>query len=221
MAKLESKAAVKKRLLVEGHWKEAVAFREGLKKQGVSPAEAYRQMVSKFQPLDGSESEYSPPKRAEQSEEPPVPVNGSRPKRWRNKKHPVDWRRDVEWVYQNLDRLEPRGAPSAGALNMHAWARNHQAEFFAQFVVKALPKAEKEPEPKPECSEALKYLQDRVNAAGYGDPPNDWMKNYQDARACPLQKDCPALKAAREQAQRVAEQGRTAPSASSPDLPPS
>jgi hypothetical protein len=221
MAKLESKAAAKKRLQAEGRWQEAVAFREGLKKQGVSPAEAHRQMVEKFQPINGVETVYSPPIRAEEGGSPPVPINGSRPRRWRNKKHRVDWRRDVEWVYQNLDRLEPRGAPSAGALAMHGWARGHQAEFFAQFVVKALPKAEKEPERTLDGGEAMKYLQDHVNAAGYGDPPNDWRKNYQDARACPLQHDCPALKAARDQARRAAEQGRTVPSAPSPDLPPS
>jgi hypothetical protein len=174
MAKLESKAAAKKRLQAEGRWKEAVAFREGLKKQGVSPAEAHQRMVQQFQPLNGDRTEYSPPMRAERGEEPSVPVNGSRPRRWRNKKHRVDWRRDVEWVYQNLDRSEPRGAPSAGALAMHAWARGHQAEFFANFVLKALTKAEKEPERERtrDGKDALKYLEEYMAKRKEQDPPS-------------------------------------------------
>jgi hypothetical protein len=50
MSGVESKAATKVRLQADGRWRAAVRFREGLRKQGVSPAEAHARMVAAFPP---------------------------------------------------------------------------------------------------------------------------------------------------------------------------
>jgi hypothetical protein len=47
-----------------------------------------------------------------------------------------------------------------------------------------------------------------LNEMGHGGPPHDWQKDYQDARNCPMQGECPALKAAIEQRKREFEEGR-------------
>jgi hypothetical protein len=53
-----------------------------------------------------------------------------------------------------------------------------------------------------------RLLTDFMNAHGWGDPPHDWSKDYQDAKNCPMDHECPALKAAIAQRKREFEEGR-------------
>ena len=60
----------------------------------------------------------------------------------------MDWRREIEWVYLNLDEESDDGhAPSGGAKVMLALAKKNPAEFFKTCLAKLLPsKSEQEAE---------------------------------------------------------------------------
>lgn len=60
----ETKSGLRRRLQAEGRWPEALAYREGLKRQGVEPREAHRRTAARFQPLDGTRTAYRPHWRA-------------------------------------------------------------------------------------------------------------------------------------------------------------
>ena len=72
MAQRETRAAAKVRLQAEGRWKEAIAFRDALKAQGVAPAEAWGRMVEAFPPLANGQTAVAPPVEAAVPESAPV-----------------------------------------------------------------------------------------------------------------------------------------------------
>lgn len=51
----------------------------------------------------------------------------------------VNWKENVEWVYLNLNvkRVDPKTAPSSGALAMLTWARQNTDQFW-RYVEKAM-----------------------------------------------------------------------------------
>lgn len=59
-----AKAALHRRLHAEGRWQEYVLIREQLKREGVSPYQAWKIAAQQFPPLDGSPMEVESPVRA-------------------------------------------------------------------------------------------------------------------------------------------------------------
>ena len=49
-----------------------------------------------------------------------------------------DIRLDIEWVYLNMGVLAPVGPPTAGAVPLLTWARDHQHEFYTMMVPKVM-----------------------------------------------------------------------------------
>jgi hypothetical protein len=130
---MESREAVKLRLQSEGRWKEALAFREGLKSEGVNPREAYRRMVEAFPA--GTD-----PNIPSQNGAPAMPANNPSPppKRRIKKRQKVNLRADLLWVYENLTQPDDRGAPSEGARSMWAWAKRNPDAFYRTLAAKVL-----------------------------------------------------------------------------------
>jgi hypothetical protein len=172
MSQLETRAAVQERLRAEGRWDEALAFRESLKKQGVSPAEANRQMLERFPRLPATNG----PAAAQTNGAPaPPPVK----RRRRGKRGRMDLKADVTFCYLNIDQ-DPDSvvAPNAGAKEMLKFARANPTRFFTTFVAKLLPRGEEASDPSagPKPSEededaALEFV--RRMAEKYASKPKE------------------------------------------------
>ncbi len=157
----ETRAEAKVRLQREKRWQEALAFREGLKKEGVLPAEAHRLMLEKFPPLAANQQQPDEPDSSPISQEAPSPAK-TRRRRCKPKQSPADIRGDIGWAYQNIgidpDNLIP---PSAGALELLKLARKSPAEFLKVFASKLiLSKAEQDAEEKRRRQEERDAMRD-------------------------------------------------------------
>jgi hypothetical protein len=151
MSGVESKAAAKARLQADGRWKAAVRLREGLKRQGLSPAEAHARMVAAYPPLDSNGQPAA-------ANTPPIMPGGAldsdgeaqtKRRRRRGKSGPLDLRTDVEWCYLNLHAdADALVAPNSGALELLKWAQSHPGEFLKAFLAKLLPSVTKPPKEK-------------------------------------------------------------------------
>jgi hypothetical protein len=122
------------------------------------------------------------------------------------------YRKLVEWVWQHLDT--PRCPPTSDgrARSLWQWATKNKGQFLSKYVPMLMKGSKDLEEPEKESEEAvlgdsMKTINRYMDETGYGKPPHDWMLNYQDARNCPLKDDCPAIKAAREQAARATKSG--------------
>jgi hypothetical protein len=134
MGQLETRAAVKARLQGEGRWKEALAYRDSLKEQGVVPAEAYRRMVEAFPSLANGQAAST--NAVPESEPPPV-----KRRRRKGKCGRFDLPRDTAWAYLNFDQdPDTLVAPNAGARELLRWARADPSSFFKTFLPRMLPK---------------------------------------------------------------------------------
>jgi hypothetical protein len=86
--------------------------------------------------VDGPPSE-NPPSEPVEAEEAPEVIEMLA---GRDSDKPVDMVRDTLWVYQNLGRgkVKPEDAPSLGAWNLLAWAKDYRSRFFEQILPKAM-----------------------------------------------------------------------------------
>ncbi len=86
------------------------------------------------------ESEGSPGGSAEKPWQFRKGNSGFHDRRKAREEAPLDFLRDLGWVYLNLGRKVPyTRAPSSGARALWKWARGHEAEFFRLFLVKLMP----------------------------------------------------------------------------------
>jgi hypothetical protein len=125
----------------------------------------------------------------------------------------LSYRQVIEWVWEHLHEKKCLAAPNRKARELWRYAHKNPDGFLDKYVPmlmrgeKALDEGNEEEE-DPIGEPYLKTLRDAMNAHGWGEPPHDWAKNYMDANNCPLDEECPALKAAIEQRQREFEAGR-------------
>jgi hypothetical protein len=151
---MESKAAAKARLQAEGRWKPALKYRESMKAEGKTPDEAHALMVAAFPPLkDGPRPAAAPAIAPAQESGGPEQASGflgltpapeaPPAKKRRRRRRPgarIDWRRDAEWVYENMAEDQHDGRPpSNGALALLAYAKLNPSEFFRSFAARLLP----------------------------------------------------------------------------------
>jgi hypothetical protein len=162
----ETREAAKLRLQKEGRWKEALAYREQLKKDGVSPAVAHGRMLQRFPPLAADGQPVPCPSPS--GDTPPAPAQPVKRRRRKRKPDKMDLLADVNWVYLNLSDPDdkPPGAPTPGALGLLKWARSDTASFFRTFVVKLLPKndgsgeQDEQPDSDAEREDCARFLDD-------------------------------------------------------------
>jgi hypothetical protein len=109
----ETKRQAKARLQEEDRWKWFLERRDALKAEGLPPKWAYRKALASFQPVKILE-----PKD-------------------------IDWRGDLEWVYNHLGDPSPPVIPSQYAMSLHHWARANLGKFF-NMTVKYLRPSKKE-----------------------------------------------------------------------------
>jgi hypothetical protein len=120
----------------------------------------------------------------------------------------------IEWVWEHLGEARCPPAPNRKAQELWRYAKKNRDGFLDKYVPLLIKKEHLDEGKKKTHEEELaddpywKTLKEFQNENGWGDPPHDWNLNYQDARYCPLRKECPAIKAAIEQAKRAAEQGQ-------------
>jgi hypothetical protein len=145
MTGFESRAAAKARLQAEGRWKQALAFREALKKQGVAPAEAFQQMLVRFPQLPDTNGQSAAPTNGQPA--PPTdgapPQSPATPRRRRRRllyhQGPINLYLDVMWVYAHLpENTDIRNPSSPGALTLLEWARREPGQFFKLYIAKFL-----------------------------------------------------------------------------------
>ncbi len=146
-----SKGSYKRQMLREGRWREAMAYREKLKAEGMDGALAWREMMLKFPP-----SGVSLPSTAEPV--PPMEVAEERPAAKQSKRYkgaPVferslgeaalkaDMRDAVVWTFNTLDvDVQPEDAPTTGAWSLRRWVLSQSAnmtEFYKSMASKLLP----------------------------------------------------------------------------------
>jgi hypothetical protein len=177
MAQSSTKSAVKERLRAEGRWKEALAFREGLKAQGVAAADAYARMLEAYPPLAAGKAAVASAVEDAVPEEPPVKRRRRRRKR---KLGRLNWRSEVEWVYLNLSSDgEPDDAPTGGAEAMLEWARQHPGEFFRTFVMKLLPReGDDDPRSEEDRRRAKEGHWDAMNEAEKQAEQDSWRESH-------------------------------------------
>jgi hypothetical protein len=123
--KFESRKATKARLMAEGRW-QAFKDRRDVLRRDNTPREAHIKAVLEFQPKDGT--------KVVANLESPVYKAARLPR-----KRKVNWKKDVEWVYQHLDREKVSIAPSHGALILHQQARLNPKWFLDTFIQRMIP----------------------------------------------------------------------------------
>jgi len=206
-AKRESRKQFLARVEKEGRHQEAETFYDGLIASGVSARESRRRAVETFQPIDGSRTAaWETPNRWEEK-----PKGAAGGRNGTGKSRVVSHRRVLEWVWEHMSDEHPPKAPNGRAQALLDFARKQPGDFldkYAPLLVRGSKDLEEPDSEKAVLGDSLKTLREWANRVGYGDPPNDWKKNYQDARSCPLKDDCPEMKAAREQAKRAYIEGR-------------
>jgi len=121
---VETKNSFRSRMLRDGTWGEAMSYRKALMADGMSEDSAHERTVEAY-PAEVPKEE--------------APADGGQ----------TDLRRDVLWVYRNLNNVMPKGAPSGGATRMHRWGRENEREFFR--MLEKYVGAEKEKEKEPEA----------------------------------------------------------------------
>ena len=125
---------------------EATEFRREIRRQerakGKTKAEAgeiaWAAMMEKFPPLD---PEIQSGKPGGPNQEPAADSDlALAALRERTAGQPVDFQRDVVWVYQHLadEEVTPDDAPSTGAWSLLGWARDYRNHFFQHMFPKAL-----------------------------------------------------------------------------------
>jgi hypothetical protein len=142
----ETRAEATHRLQREGRSVEATEYRREIRRQerakGKTKAEAgeiaWAAMMEKFPPLD---PERQPGKPGGPNQEWAAGLDSALAAlRERAAGQPVDFPRDVAWVYQHLadGEVTPDDAPSTGSWSLLGWARNNRNHFFQHMFPKAL-----------------------------------------------------------------------------------
>jgi hypothetical protein len=141
----ETKLQLKERLQAIGQWSNFVALREQLKKEGLSPADAYDEALRRIESLPPQESKQ--PIENNPSNPSPVEDPGQSTMACQDD---LDFTRQVPsaeavgWVAANLANLKvrPRDAPSGLALGLFRWARvspANESTFWSAIWPKLLP----------------------------------------------------------------------------------
>ena len=131
---MESREEIRARLKREGRWSDFVELRESLKADGVSPKDAWKQAIEKFQLL--SQEQLNEKQNKNNSGGISLAQFDSKTK--------VSARQVVEWVFDHIDveDVTPEMAPSPGAWSFLQRVRKHPdllKEFYRSIWSKMLP----------------------------------------------------------------------------------
>jgi hypothetical protein len=172
----ESKIVATNRLVREGRWEEASAFRDRVRAQlraegknrRQAAEEAWQAMLEAFPPDTAPATAVDSPSTDNTNTDEMIPqsvVDGS-----------PDFVGDILWVYSNLEakRVTFADAPTPGAWNLLKWAREYRNRFFEQLVPKAIAsKQQQESEANPYADDPMSIQQIRNMIAQAVKPPRE------------------------------------------------
>lgn len=172
----ETKANCRFRLMVEGVWKEAIAYRQKLVKADVGHVKAWNEMAKKWPPGPDSPS-LSPANKSRPCVQPPRYTTVDDAEGWRGDVPPVEV---IEWVFENLPRkiIGSKDAPSSGAWGLLQACRRDPKlawQFYTALWAKMLVKPDKE--------------DDNKKSRGSDKPLQDLIKSIQKGNAAVEERD--------------------------------